>query len=515
MRNIREVLRLTFDRPRLTQRAVAVSCNISPSTVGSYLDRFKVSGLHWPLSEDMNDDTLEKRLFRVEPVDAVSRPVPDWTDIHKELRRKHVTLALLWQEYRTLHPNGYEYSWFCRTYAAWRSKLDPVMRQEHKLGEKCFVDYAGHTMPVVWDAETGEVRQAQVFVGVLGASNYSYAEASWSQDIQSWIGAHVRMFRFFNAVPEIVVCDNLKSGVSKPDYYEPEVNPTYLKMAEHYGVAVIPARSYRPRDKAKVEAGVRFVGEAVLAPMRKDVFSSIADLNEKLSEGVFTLNNRTFQKLDGSRRSVFEEQERPLMRPLPLEPFLIGEWKRARVHIDYHIEVDGSYYSVPHGLLGALVEVFLTCATLEAFHAGLRVAVHRRSAKRGYTSTVREHMPPRHRKMAEWTPERIASWAAKAGPATEAMVTTIMATRAHPEQGFRACLGILRLANKYGAERLEAACHRAAAGRAFAYKSVHSILEKGLDQQALPAASSTPSRPPVHHENIRGAAYYQQGEIVE
>jgi transposase len=369
---------------------------------------------------------------------------------------------------------------------------------------------------VVWDAETGEVRQAQVFVGVLGASNYSYAEATWSQDLQSWVGSHIRMFQFFGSVPEIVVCDNLKSGVTRPDYYEPTVNPTYAKMAEHYRVAVIPARKRRPRDKAKVEGCVRIVEQAVLAPMRDDVFSSLAELNEKIGERIFSLNNRPFQKLAGSRRSIFEDQEKPVMRPLPLEPFLIGEWKRARVHIDYHIEVDHCYYSVPYGLLGEQVEVFLTCATVEVFHGGLRVAAHRRNRQRGYTSTVKEHMPPQHRKMAEWTPERVNSWASKTGPATEAMVTTIMATRAHPEQGFRACLGILRLAHKYGAERLECACHRAASGRVFSYKSVRSILEKGLDQLPIPSSSSTPtpSKGSVYHENLRGAAYYQEGEVA-
>ncbi|MBM3464173.1 MAG: IS21 family transposase [Armatimonadetes bacterium] len=515
MRNIREVLRLTFDHPTLTQRAVAAACRISPSTVGSYLDRFEASGLSWPLPPDLDDHALEKRLFRLEPVETVSRPVPDWAHVHKELRRKHVTLALLWQEYRSANPHGYEYSWYCQTYSAWRSKVDPIMRQQHRLGEKCFVDYAGHTVAVIWNAETGEVRQAQIFVGVLGASNYSFVEASWSQDLQSWIGAHIRMFRFFGAVPEIVVCDNLKSGVSKPDFYEPEVNPTYLKMAEHYNVAILPTRVRKPRDKAKVEACVRFVGERVLAPMRDEVFPSLGELNETLSERMFAFNGQPFQKLAGSRRSVFLEQEKPCMRSLPDEPFLIGEWKRAKVHIDYHIEVEGCYYSVPHHLLGQQVEVFLTCATLEAFHAGLRVAVHRRCPQRGFTSTVKEHMPPRHRQLADWTPERIASWASKTGPATETMVTTIMASRAHPEQGFRACLGILRLANKFGSERLEAACRRAVEGRAFAYKSVFSILDKNLDQQARPKSLPASPAERAYHENIRGAAYYEQGELEE
>lgn len=512
-RKIREVLRLTFEN-KLAQRAVATSCNISSSTVSSYLDRFKVSGLTWPLPETLDDDALNKCMFRPEPLTGMLRPIPDWSEIQRELRKKHVTLSLLWQEYRGVHPDGYEYSWFCKAYHAWRGKVEPVMRQEHKLGRTCFVDYAGQTVPVICDIKTGEVRQAQIFIGVLGASNYTYAEASWSQNLESWIGAHIRMFRYFGALPEIVVCDNLKSGVTKPDYYEPVLNPTYLKMSQHYNVAIIPARVRKPRDKAKVEGGVKIVGQSVLAPLRKIVFSSLGELNERIGELVFDLNARPFKKLAGSRRSVFEEQEKPVMRALPAESFQIGEWKRAKVHIDYHIEVDNCYYSVPHALLGEEVEVFLTCSTVEVSHSGLRVAVHRRRRERGYTTTVKEHMPPRHRHMSEWTPERIAAWASKTGPATEAMVTAIMASRAHPELGFRGSLGILRLATKYGAERLEAACRRAVTGKAYSYKSVRSILEKKLDQQALPGSAPIPVSAP-HHENIRGSEYYQEGEIAE
>lgn len=512
MRKIREVLRLTFDL-NLAQRAVGQSCDISASTVGDYLARFKVSGLPWPLPEDMTDDILEDHLFRLLPV-AGKRPVPDWEKVHKELRRKHVTLSLLWQEYRSVNPDGYEYSWFCETYDKWRSQLEPVMRQEHKLGEKCFVDYAGDTVPVVWDADTGEVRQAQIFIGVLGASNYCYAEASWSQDLKSWIGAHSRMFRAFHGSPRIVVCDNLKSGVTKPDYYEPDVNPTYLKMAKHYGVAVLPTRVAKPRDKAKVEGGVKIVEQSVLAPLREVVFSSLAELNERIAELVFNLNDRPFQKLHGSRRLIFEEQERNTLRPLPDEPFLMGEWKLARVHVDYHIEIDGSYYSVPYRLIGQQVEAFLTCATVEIFDKGVRVAAHARSSQRGSATTVKEHMPPRHRHVADWNPERIVSWASKTGPAAETMVRTIMGRRLHPEQGFRACLGILRLAEKYTPERLEAACRRAAAGRAFSCKSVRLILEKELDKQSLPASLTEVTKPPVYHENIRGAQYYQQGDMA-
>lgn len=509
---IRETLRLSYECKQ-PHRLIGESCNMSSSTVGSYLERFRLSGLTWPLPEALNDQTLVKLLFRGQGAPRIDRPVPDWVAVQQELRKKHVTLHLLWKEYRDLHPDGYEYSWFCQAYGAWRSKIDPIMRQEYRAGERCFVDYAGQKMYVICNTQTGEVREAEVFVAVLGASNYTYAEAHWSQDLESWVGAHIRMFRFFGSVPEILVCDNLKSGVLKPDYYEPELNPTYAKMAEHYGVAILPARVRRPRDKAKVEGAVRIVEQSVLAPLRRAEFYSLVELNERISEGMFEMNVRRFQKLPGCRRSVFLEQEKPAMRPLPNEPFMIGEWKRAKVHIDYHIEVEGAYYSVPYRFMGEVVEIFLTCAVLEITHSGVRVAVHRR-IPRGHTSTVKDHMPPRHRKMTEWTPERIAAWASKTGAATETMVTTIMSQRAHPEQGFRACLGVLRLGTKYGAERLEAACQRALAGKAHSFKSVKSILEKGLDQQQLPSATPAP-RPGDYHENIRGAEYYQEEEPTE
>lgn len=507
MRQIREVLRLTY-QCGLPQRAVAKSCGLSPSTVGDYLIRFRTGGLSWPLPEGLDDVSLEGRLFRLEPV-AGQRPAPDWTYVHHELRRKHVTISLLWQEYRAVHPDGYGYSWFCNTYAAWCARLEPVMRQQYVFGEKCFVDYAGDTVPVVCNAETGEIARAQVFVGVLGASNYCYAEASWSQDIPSWIGAHARMLHAFGGSPRILVCDNLRSGVSKPDYYDPVINPTYQKMAEHYGIAVIPTRVKKPRDKAKVEGCVRIVEEHVLARLRDEVFWGLPDLNERIGDLVFDLNDRPFQKLPGSRRSVFQEQEKSLLSPLPSEPFLIGEWKRAKVHIDYHIEVDDSYYSVPHRLVGEHVEVFITCAAVEVLHSGVVVAFHKRCRKRGVATTVREHMPSHHQSMTGWTPERFTTWAAKTGPATETMVAGIMAARSHPEQGFRACLGVMQLARKYTPERLEAACQRAVVAKAFSYRSVRSILENGLDQQPLPTSPAGSPKARLYHENIRGSEYYR------
>jgi len=418
-----------------------------------------------------------------------------------------MTLSILWQEYKTSNPDGYEYSWFCEAYGAWLGHRDLVMRQEHKLGEKCFVDYAGDTVPVI-DPVTGEVREAQIFLGVLGASKYTYAEAAWSQDLPSWIAAHVRMLEFFQGCPEILVPDNLRSGVTKPDYYDPDINPTYQEMAEHYRIAVIPARVRKPRDKALAENGVLLVERWILTALRNRSFFSLASLNEAIGELLERLNNRPFQKLPGCRRQVFEDEEKAALRPLPPERYVFGHWKKARVHVDYHIEVDFHYYSVPYRLVHEQVEVRITGTVIEVFHLGRRIASHARSYRRGGTTTIKEHMPSHHKLKAEWTPERIASWAATVGPSVQAMVKGIMDSRVHPEQGFRACFGLLSLKKKYGEDRLEKACHRAVRIRAFSCKSVKSILENGLDNER---GEQLPSqRTAGCHENVRGAKYYEE-----
>ncbi len=510
MRKIREILRLKLDA-KLSNRETARSCKTSASVVHEYLGRFRVSGLAWPLPEELDDETLEKRLFPGEPTRQVDVE-PDWEHVHRELRRRdcHMTLMLLWEEYRGDHPEGYQYSWFCEKYEAYRSQLEPTMRQVHRFGEKCFVDYAGDTVPVVCSS-TGEVRPAQVFLGVLGASNYTYAEAAWSQDSPSWLMAHVRMLRYFDGVPRIVVPDNLKSGVKSPDYYEPEINPAYQELAEHYGFAVLPARVVHPKDKAKVESGVLHAERRILAKLRNRTFYELSELNQVIGQELDALNERPFQKLPGSRRSWFEERERPTLLPLPPRPYEVAEWKKARVNVDYHIEVDSHYYSVPYTLLREMVEVRLTPTTVEILHRGKRVASHRRSYVKGWPTTVPEHMPSHHRAMAEWTPERIRTWAAQTGIEMTRMTEALMASRQVPEQGFRACLGLLRLTKRYPAERLEAACRRALGLGAVSLKSVRSILERGLEQQPLPSDHTTVEIPRLH-ENVRGADYYCKTE---
>ena len=508
MRKIKEVLRLRWEAG-LSHRAIASSCGIGCATAREYLIRAQAAGLGWPLPEELGEAELEQRLFPPPSSSDAKRPEPDWGQVYQELRRKGVTLGLLWQEYKAVHRNGYQYSQFCNRYRVWSGTLDLPMRQTHRAGEKLFVDYAGQTMPVV-DRKTGEVHEVQVFVAASGASSYTYVEATWTQTLPDWIGAHVRCFAFLGGVHEIIVPDNLKAGVSSACRYEPDLNPTYAELARHYGCAIVPARVRKPRDKAKVENAVQGVERSILAPLRNRTFFSLAELNQAIWERLDEYNRKPFQKLEGSRRSVFEELDRPALKPLPAQAYEFAEWKEATVNIDYHVDADGHYYSVPHALVRQRVEVRLTATTVEVFHKGKRVASHFRAHHKGRHTTVKEHMPKAHQQHLEWSPQRIIRWAEKAGPATAEVVEHILSSRPHPEQGYRSCLGILRLGKHYSAGRLEAACRRAIALNAFSYRNIESILKNGLDQQPLP--QSAPEPPVIHHDNVRGPEYYQDEE---
>jgi len=512
MRKIRDIVRLHYSAA-LSNRAIARAIRVSASTVSDCLVRARAANVGWPLPEGMSDGALEQALYAASvPESSGPRPLPDFAEAHRELRRKGVTLMLLWTEYKAAHPNGLMYSSFCERYRAWRGQLDVVMRQTHRAGDKLFVDYAGHTMPVI-DRTSGEARQAQIFVAVLGASNYTYAEATWAQSLPDWIGAHTRAFNFLGGVPNIVVPDNLKSGVTRAHRYEPDLNPTYQDMATHYGVAVVPARVRKPRDKAKVEVGVQIVERTILAVLRHRQFFSLAELNRAIAELLTRLNQRPFsgypvadKKLPGSRKTQFETIDQPALKPLPSTAYEYAEWKQARVHIDYHIEVQRHYYSVPHHLIKRQLDVRITASTIECFHHGQRVACHRRVNQPGRHTTVTAHMPERHRHHAQFSPERLQRWAARMGPETAALITQVLSERPHPEQGYRACLGILRLAKSYGDERLNAACTRALILGTHRYKSIESILKKGLDRQPLEPV--TEPQLPAKHGNLRGSGYY-------
>jgi transposase len=441
------------------------------------------------------------------------RPLPDWTIVHQELKRQGGTLLLWWQEYKASTPAGLQYSQFCQAYRQWAGKLDLVMRQSHRAGETLFVDYAGQTMPVV-HALTGEARQAAICIAVLGASNYTYAEATWTQNLPDWIGSHVRTFAALRGVPEVVVPDNLKAAVSRPHRYEPTLNRTDAECAQHDGVAIVPARAARPRDKAQGEVGVQVVERWILARLRHHTFFSLLELNTAIADLLAALNQRPFKKLPGSRQSVFESLDRPALRPLPAQPYAYAVWKLVRVNIDYHVAVDGHSYSVPYVLVKQQLEVRLRAQIVEIFPKGQRVASHQRSPLKGRHSTVAAHMPKAHQHYAEWTPQRLILWAAQTGEATAQVVEALLASRPHPQQGVRACLGLMRLGKRYGDGRLEAACRRALRLGACSYKSIESILKPELDQPPLPAPPA--AAPVIMHSNIRGAQYYhtQQGELA-
>jgi transposase len=502
MRKIRDVLRLCA--AGMSKRQIATSLGVSATAAGECLRRARRAGLGWPLPEGLTDEALELRLYPPSTVAKDRRPRPDWAAVHRELRRAGVTLQLLWEEHRAAYPDGYGYSRFCELYRAWEARLSPTMRQSHVAGERMFVDYAGTTLEVI-DASTGEARTAQLFVGVLGASNYTYAEATWTQGLSDWIGSHTRTFAFFGGAPAMVVSDNLRSGITKACFYEPAVNRTYAEMAAHYDTAIVPARPYRARDKAKVEVAVQVATRFIIAKLRNRTFFSLTELNAAIAELVAQINNRTSRHLGASRRSLFEDLERSALKPLPAEPYVFAEWKECRVGLDYHVEIEKHYYSVPHQLLREKVWARITARTVEVFHRGKRVAAHVRSSSNRKHSTVREHMPSSHRRYADWTPERLRRQAGEIGRHTSALVEIILRERMHPEQGFRACIGILRLAKTHGRERLEAACARALDIGARSYSSLNSILKNNLDRRrpAMPADG-----PAIAHDNIRGPTYF-------
>ena len=511
MRTIKEVLRLKWEKA-FSNKQVAQSCNIARSTVRDYVSRAEKAGLSWPLASDLDDSRLEALLFPPPAMDGIQqRGVLDMEYIHRELARKSVTLRLLWLEYKAANPEGYQYSQYCLLYRQWRGKLDVSLRQSHRAGEKFFVDYAGQTISVT-DSLTGKTRDAVLFVATLGASSYTFAWASLSQDLPSWIEANVRALHFFGGVPEIIVPDNLKTGVKKPCYYEPDINPTYHKMACHYGTVIIPARVVKPKDKAKVESAVFLAERWILAALRNHTFFSIEELNRAVAQKLQELNDRTFQKMDATRRSLYETIDLPALKPLPSTPYEYAECKKARVNIDYHVEIDKHFYSVPYQLVKEQVEVWLTTVTVEILFKNRRVASHRRRYEKYRHTTLTEHMPKSHQKYLEWTPSRIIHWADQNGPNTRDLVTCIMENRRHPEQGFRSCLGIMRLVKRYSPERVEAACGRALHLKAYSYKSVESILKNNLDKQAV--ESPAVQNHPVVHYNIRGREYYRGKEVT-
>jgi transposase len=512
MRKLKDVLRLRFELD-LSHRQIARSCDIGLGTVHDYLQRAEAAGVKWPLPEGWDEQRLEAALFAVnqpsnppKAEEDSGKALPDFAKIHEQRQRhRHLTLQLLWEEYKQANPDGLGYSRFCELYQRWRGKLDVVLRQEYKAGEKMFVDWAGATIPI-HDREGGVTQAGHLFVAVLGASSYTYAEVTADEQMENWLGAHMRAFEFYGGVPKLLVPDNTKTGVNKACRYDPELNPTYQEMALHYGVGVVPARPYKPRDKAKVESGVLLIERWIIAALRHHRFFSVIDVNKAVRELLERVNQKPFRKRPGSRASLFIELDKPALRELPAERFDMSQWTRARVNIDYHVAFDSNYYSVPYNLVHAVVEIRSTPTTVEILHKGQRVASHLRGHGHGKAITVHEHRPKSHQAHLEWTPSRMVNWAQNIGPQTAQLFERILADKPHPEMGYRGCLGLIRLAEQYTPQRMEAAAQRALLTGACNYESVKSILKHSLD--AAPVAKPTPPKTAPPHDFIRGSEYF-------
>jgi transposase len=510
MEKIRAVLQLRHGQGSSVRR-IAASLGLKRSTVSDYINRAVAAGVGWPLPSDWDEATLHRALFGP-PVQTHDRPWPDFAYVHTELRRKSVTLQLLHDEYLESHPDGYQYSQFCAHYRRYRKKLNLSMRHTHRAGEKLFVDYAGQTVDIV-DGRTGKVSKAQIFVAVMGASNYAYAEATATQKLHDWVSSHCNAFEFFGAVAELTIPDNLKSAVKKPCYYEPEINPTYEEMARHYGTCVLPTRVRHPKDKAKVEAGVLLVERWILAALRNRTFFSLAELNSAIKALLERLNNRPFKKVPGTRVEMFAKLDRPAMKPLPSDRFEYAIWREAKVSIDYHISVHLGdrrfhYYSVPYTLVGSQTRVRIAIDTVEVFCHGQRVAAHVRDDTINGYSTQSEHMPASHKRYAEWTPSRLLRWAGKTGPSCQALATAILESRPHPEQGFRSCIQLIKLGSQYGTDRLERACKRALSLDMLTTRAVKNMLASNHDR--LPEVEQSQALLPLNEpSHIRGSAYYR------
>lgn len=505
MRKIRDILRLRL-AGGLSIRQINASTKVSLGSIQKLLNQAAELKLSWPLPDDLDDVQLARLFYPDADTRSASRfQIPDWPAIHQELKRKGMTQQLLWEEYTRCYPNRcLSYSQFCDRYRHWCGLQKRSMRQTHKAGEKCFVDYCGQTVAII-QADTGEIRQAEVFVAVLGASNKTYAEATHSQQLPDWLGSHVRMFDYFGGCTTMVVPDNLRSGVSRACRYDPDLNPSYQQWAEHYQVAVVPARPYKPKDKAKAEVGVQIVERWILARLRHHSFFSLAELNQCIAVLLEELNQRPFKQLPGNRQQAFEQLDKPALSPLPRQPYRYVDIKPVKVNIDYHVEYRQHHYSVPHQYVGEQLELHAAESLVTLYFRRQLVATHVRKRGSGIT-TEAAHMPTRHRKQMQWTPGRLKSWARDTGPEVLLWVDKQLKSRAHPEQAYRVCLGLLNLSRQYPGERLDAACKIANGASLTRLKQIKSILQSNRDRLGEPLELQ--AELPQHHENIRGPRNY-------
>lgn len=516
VRKIREILRLRWDCQK-SRNSIAVSVCCGRDTVSEYLERAAAAGItQYEQVAALDDVELEQKLgftrsyLAIEKRDP-SRALPDFKHIHAELKRPGVTLLLLWTEYQAVNPDGYKYTQFCEYYARWKTKLNLVMRQTHRAGEKVFVDYCDGI--AITDPRTGELIATQLFVGVLGASSYTFAEASLSQDLPSWLSSHVKMYEFFHGVPAVTTPDNLRSGVQSPCRYDPEINPSYQDMAEHYGTCVLPARVRKPRDKAKAEAGVLVAQRWILAVLRNRTFYSLSELNHAIAELLEKLNTRIMRHVGKSRQDLFESIDRPALKPLPPTRYEYAEWKKVKVNIDYHIEFDHHFYSVPYSLVHERLQARGNAQTVEIFFKGRRIASHLRSHLKGEHTTLKEHMPPAHRASAEWTPSRMIQWGNSIAPSVGRVIEEILKKQPQVEWGFRPALGVIRLGDQYGTDRLVKAAEKALAMNSPHYRTLKTMLKTGME--SVPLERTGRKQPPdqnqlslLQNENVRGKGYY-------
>lgn len=504
MRKIKEVLRLKYGLKK-SQREISQVCGIGKTTTLEYLRRARAAGLTWPLPEAITEAELEQKLFPKEPVKPKEKtPIP-FQYIFEELKRPNVTLSVLWEEYKQANPNGYQYSCFCEQTRKYIGSVNYSMRQEHKAGEKAFLDF-GDGLKIV-DMITGKEILTEIFVFVWGASQKLYAEAVFSEDMASWIKVNNNALQSFGCCPKALVPDNLKAAVITANRYEPVLNRTYEDFSEHYGTVILPARSRKPRDKPLAENGVKLSKRWILARLRNKIFTSLEELNAAIRALLIVFNSKKMKRFGKSRDELFFALDKPNALPLPEKPYEYAQWKKAKVNINYHVSFQKHDYSVPYTYIHKEVEIKTTKDLLEVYFKGQRVCSHRISRiVNGYT-TVKEHMPPSHQKHLEWTPERILEWSGKAGTHVRTLVEKIMATRRHPEQGYKSCLGIIRLKSTYSAEKINLACQRAVEYNALSYKGVKNILVNGMAERKPHAL--TVSRAPENHSNIRGSEYFR------
>ncbi len=507
MTKLMEILRLQIGE-KLSLRDTGRSVKCSPSKVHNLVVRFKALGLGWPLDPSVDEAALESLIYDSMEKPAGTKAQPDLAYVHREMRKKGVTLYLLWQEYKEVHPeDGYQYSHFGELYRQYKKKLSPSMRQTHKAGEKVFVDWSGDGIEIT-DGETGEVWEAPLFVGALGASGYAYVVAKSDRKSRNWIACHVEMYEFFGGVPEVTKPDNEKTGVTNACLYEPDLNPTYHHMARHYKTTVIPTRPRKPKDKAIVENAVLIAQRWILAALRNHTFFNLAQANAAIAKKLVEYNDRKMKLIDSSRLELFSQLDRPVLKPLPSKRYEFSKWSEPKVHIDYHVLVDKHHYSVPYQYIGEKVDASRTLSMVEIFFKSKRIAVHKRLYNSKEPSTQREHMPSHHREFGDWSPARFMRWAEKTGPCARHVIENNLKSRRYPEQSYRTCLGILRLEKKYGNHRLEAACKRALFIRSISYRSINSILENGLDKKELPCTTDPVQPRMPTHGNIRGSQSY-------